>query len=66
MDSHEGGCSEILVDLLCYEIQTRRLSPEMRAFFDSHLEGCTACRRRVRRFQEILFESDLKSSSLRP
>ena len=60
MGPQEPDCSETLIDLVCYEIQTRRLSPEMRKFFDWHLEKCAACRRRVGRFKEILIEPELK------
>ena len=57
MDLHEvTQCSEVLLDLVCYEIQTRRLSPEMRRLFYRHLEQCAVCRRRVRAFEGILAE----------
>jgi len=51
-------CSETLIDLVCYEIQIGRLSPEMERHFDLHLKQCAACRRRVLSFRQTLAEAE--------
>jgi hypothetical protein len=55
---HEASeCNEMLIDLVCYEIQLRRLSPEMERMFEGHLEHCQYCRHRVHNFQATLAEA---------
>lgn len=43
----ESDCSEMLLDMLCYELLTRKLSPEMQDLLDRHMRCCPACRRKV-------------------
>ena len=50
----QEACIDTLIDLLCYEMSCGRLSPEMEALLALHLEDCTACRRRVRDFLELI------------
>jgi hypothetical protein len=50
----ERNCTDMLLDLLCYEIFTRRLSPEMEDMLNHHLDCCPACRRKVCGFRHIL------------
>lgn len=50
----QEDCLDTLIDLLCYEMSCGRLSPEMEALLALHLEDCTACRRRVRDFLELI------------
>ncbi len=40
----EADCSELLLDLLWYEIHCRRLSPEMESILACHLSQCAVCR----------------------
>jgi hypothetical protein len=47
-------CLDTLIDLLCYEMSCGRLSPEMEALLALHLERCTACKRRVSNFLELI------------
>ncbi len=53
-------CNETLIDLVCYELQCRRLSPEMERLFDVHLAHCSSCRHRVRSFQRTIAAADGK------
>jgi hypothetical protein len=55
---HASECNEMLIDLVCYELQLRRLSPEMERLFDVHLEQCSACRHHVRSFQSTIAIAD--------
>jgi len=50
-------CKELLLDLVCYEIHCKRLSPEMEYLFEKHLEECPSCRRRILGFRRILQEN---------
>jgi hypothetical protein len=50
-------CKELLLDLVCYEIYCKRLSPEMEHLFERHLEECPSCRRRILGFRRILQEN---------
>lgn len=52
-DSHED-CHKLLLDLICYEIRSKRLSPEMEYLLDEHLETCPACREQVLAFRRML------------
>lgn len=59
MNLHEPSeCTEMLIDLVCYELHIGKLSPEMRRLFDVHLEECPACCRRVLNYRKTLAESD--------
>jgi hypothetical protein len=49
-----SDCGDILLDLLCYELQRDRLSPETVSFLVDHLASCPSCRRKATAFQEIL------------
>jgi hypothetical protein len=49
-----SGCLQMLLDLVCYEIQSGRLSPEMSEILADHLADCPSCRQGVRHFQEVL------------
>lgn len=58
MNLHKAfECNEMLLDLVCYELHRRRLSPEMKTIFDGHLERCPACRARVHSFQKTVAET---------
>jgi hypothetical protein len=58
MDLCEASeCSEMLIDLVCYEKYVRRLSPEMERLFDVHLEHCAVCRHRADSYQEVLAQA---------
>jgi hypothetical protein len=49
-------CSEMLLDLLCYEICRDKLSSETKAVFMRHLAECPACRKKVVYFWQLLRE----------
>jgi predicted anti-sigma-YlaC factor YlaD len=49
----EIECAETLTDLLCYEIFSGRLSAEMEAILEHHLQQCSSCRRRFQAFLEV-------------
>ena len=51
--AEDGNCLDALVDILCYEMISGRLSPETRALFAEHLEICAACRKRASDFLEL-------------
>jgi len=53
----ESECAETLTDLLCYEICSGRLSPEMEAMLAQHLEHCSTCRKRFQSFIEVTEEN---------
>lgn len=53
-----SDCTELLIDLVCYELQGHRLSPEMAGLLDEHLEECPSCRRKVQGFYELLEEPE--------
>jgi hypothetical protein len=56
MDPHgEHDCTDLLLDLVCYEVLSGRLSPEMENILNHHLECCPACRRKALGFQQILW-----------
>jgi len=59
MNLHEPSeCTEMLIDLVCYELHVGKLSPEMQRLFDVHLGECASCRRRVLNFRRTLVEPD--------
>ena len=47
-------CLDVLMDLLCYEIVTQRLSSEMRLMLGTHLKECLVCQDRFHNFMEVL------------
>jgi hypothetical protein len=47
-------CRDILLDLLCYELQRDKLSPETVSFLVDHLASCPSYRRKATAFQEML------------
>jgi hypothetical protein len=51
-------CKDLLLDLICYELRSRRLSPEMKYLLERHLEHCKSCRGRILGFQRMLRESE--------
>jgi anti-sigma factor RsiW len=50
----EPDCTDLLLDLVCYEILSGRLSPEMEDILHHHLNRCPACRRKALSFHQIL------------
>jgi len=52
-DSRED-CHKLLLDLICYEIRRKSLSPEMEFLLDEHLETCPTCREQVLAFRRML------------
>jgi hypothetical protein len=54
MNSRDGtDCHEFLMDLICYEIRSRHLSPEMTYLLDEHLERCASCRQKIMDFWRV-------------
>lgn len=53
LDQH-SDCVQVLLDLLCYEMHSRGLSPEMEQILEDHLWECPSCRKGVRNFKEVL------------
>jgi hypothetical protein len=52
--SNKAICQDLLLDLICYEIRSRRLSPEMEYILEKHLEQCTSCRCKIHGFQRTI------------
>ena len=46
-------CLQVLLDVICYEMQVQRLSPEMTALVQEHLKSCTQCRTGTGHFEQI-------------
>src|SRR5437867_1576106 len=40
----ERDCAQALLDVICYEIYVRGLSPEMEHILNLHLEDCSLCK----------------------
>ena len=57
--SENQACEELLWDLIFYEIQCRRLSPEMEYLLERHLNLCPNCRDRIHRFQSLLQNNEI-------
>jgi len=56
MKPHEStDCIQTLLDLVCYEIQSGRLSPEMENLLEDHLVQCPSCREQVGQFGTVLY-----------
>jgi hypothetical protein len=55
--SNKALCKDLLLDLICYEIRSRHLSPEMEYILEKHLEQCASCRCRIHSFQRTLEET---------
>ena len=54
--NRDSECLDVWLDLVCYEILSRRLSPEMKEILKDHLRNCASCRRKVLGFRQILGE----------
>jgi hypothetical protein len=50
----ESDCVDTLLDLVCYEVLRKKLTPEMERVLDRHLRSCPSCRRKVMGFQSVL------------
>ena len=57
--NEEGDCSQMLLDLLCYERIGRRLSPEAVWLLHGHLLVCPACVSKANDFVDILTEPEI-------
>lgn len=55
----ETDCTGTLLDVIYYELSSRRLSPEMRALLASHLADCPKCSRQVLSFKQLIEEQDM-------
>jgi hypothetical protein len=49
-------CTEVLLDLICYEVLNDRLSPEMEGILADHLAECAYCRTRFLSFRRLIGE----------
>lgn len=49
----ESDCTDTFLDMVCYEVLKKRLSPEMEDILDRHLKCCPSCRRKVLGFRRI-------------
>jgi hypothetical protein len=59
MNRHEDAdCTDILLDLVMYEVLSRKLSPEMEDILEKHLKSCASCGRKVLGFRRILRGGD--------
>ena len=47
-------CVQMLLDLVCYEKESQRLSPEMERILETHLSECPSCRRGIRNFKQVV------------
>ena len=57
---HEpSGCTQMLLDLLCYELRVHGLSPEMRYLLEQHVAECPSCSRGMLNFKEVLEQGEL-------
>jgi hypothetical protein len=57
---HEpSGCTQTLLDLLCYEIRAHGLSPEMQHLLELHVAECPSCSRGMHNFKEVLERGEL-------
>ncbi len=52
-------CVHTLLDILCYEISSQRLSPEMEQLLSEHLKDCPCCQKSIHNFREVLQESEV-------
>lgn len=52
-------CQKLLLDLICYEIYSRHLSPEMKFLLDEHLNTCSNCRERVLGFRRLMLDGNI-------
>ncbi len=52
-------CVHTLLDILCYEIHSQRLSPEMEQLLSDHLQQCPGCRKGINNFREVLQEAEV-------
>ncbi|MBZ5498253.1 MAG: hypothetical protein LAP85_17775 [Acidobacteriia bacterium] len=54
------NCVDLLLDLVFYEMHSKRLSPEMAYLLEGHLESCSSCRERILTFRRILGEQRIQ------
>ena len=60
MQTYEGSdCAATLLDLICYEKHGERLSLEVEALLERHLDECASCRRRFSDFHEVAFSREV-------
>jgi hypothetical protein len=58
MEVHNGAyCDVLFLDVICYELNCGRLSPEMEYIFEKHLEVCPDCRKKVAALNYIMREA---------
>ena len=53
-----SGCTQTLLDLLCYEMRAHRLSPEMQQLLELHVAECPSCSRGILNFKEVLEQGE--------
>ena len=53
-----SGCTQMLLDLLCYELRAHGLSPEMRYLLEQHVAECPSCSRGMLNFKEVLEQGE--------
>ena len=49
-----SDCVQMLLDLVCYEKESHRLSPEMERILETHLSECPSCRHGIRNFKQVV------------
>ena len=54
-----SDCTDMLLDLVCYEMYSKRLSPEMQDIFGCHLLECPTCRKKVEHFRHMVGEEEV-------
>ncbi len=59
-----SGCTETLLDMLCYEAYRERLSPEMEAMLADHLAACERCRSKALSLKRLLDDAPGKMNNL--
>ena len=59
MVQEQVDCVHTLLDILCYEINSRRLSPEMQQVLTDHLKDCPCCQKGIHNFREVLQETEV-------
>jgi hypothetical protein len=57
--SNKAICKDLLLDLICYEIRSHRLSPEMEYILEKHLEQCPSCRCKIHSFQRTIQDAQI-------
>jgi hypothetical protein len=62
---HNSGCTELLLDLMCYGMCLGTIPGEVEWLFRSHLEVCPSCRAKVDEYAQALGRCDLTRISFR-